>query len=325
MDYLNRSTSYTLSPGRLPRNKDFVEYFLYENKIGYCTHFASAGALMLRAMGYPSRYVEGYLITEADLMNQTETSYRSDENSTVEIIVKDYNAHAWVEVYYDGFGWIPVEFTTGYDMDILVEELGAIEKQYKDATKKDAIVPTEVTPSPTERPEDNEIPSIPISNQEEGTDADNFNIEDKEKVRLGLREHIMIVLLFIFTSGFVFYLLYRWKQRKIITDENYSQKALRIYRRIERLVIHSHILPKKAKSLEDGEEYAKKHLTMIPIVDFMRCMDTVRKARFGKGSISYEEYMTVEYFYTNFWNRIYEGLPFIKKVYFRLCMNPSNY
>ena len=67
-NYLESTTSYTLSPGRLPKGKDFVEYFLYENKLGYCAHYASAGALMLRTMGYPARYVEGYAINRSYLI-----------------------------------------------------------------------------------------------------------------------------------------------------------------------------------------------------------------------------------------------------------------
>ena len=60
--YLERHTDYSLSPGKLPRGKDFIEYFLYENKRGYCAHYASAATMIFRAMGIPARYVEGYAV-----------------------------------------------------------------------------------------------------------------------------------------------------------------------------------------------------------------------------------------------------------------------
>ena len=79
-----------------PAGTDPVEYFLTESRRGYCMHFASAAALMLREMGVPARYVSGYT---ADM----EQGRKAD--------VPDYAAHAWVEVYVDGYGWYPVEVT----------------------------------------------------------------------------------------------------------------------------------------------------------------------------------------------------------------------
>ena len=70
---INDGTTYDLAPGKLPQGKDFVEYFLYENKKGYCTHFASAATVILRAMGVPTRYVEGYVIRSNDAENATST------------------------------------------------------------------------------------------------------------------------------------------------------------------------------------------------------------------------------------------------------------
>ena len=99
-EIINSETSYTLSPGKLPRGKDFVEYFLFENKKGYCSHYASAACVLLRMWQVPARYVEGYL---------------AKGYGTNEVNVKDSNAHAWVEVYIDGIGWRIVDVTPGYD------------------------------------------------------------------------------------------------------------------------------------------------------------------------------------------------------------------
>ncbi len=106
-NYVAKNGSYTLKPGSTPDDKDFVLYFLQENKKGYCMHFASSAALLLRCMGIPARYVEGYVITESEI--------KSADISKV-IYVPDSSAHAWVEIYIAGYGWIPVEFTPGYDM-----------------------------------------------------------------------------------------------------------------------------------------------------------------------------------------------------------------
>lgn len=91
---------YSLSPGRTPGGEDFVEYFLFTQKKGYCVHFASAGVVLFRMLGIPARFAEGYLTGTA--------------GGTENISVKDSDAHAWVEIFCKGIGWIPVEMTPGY-------------------------------------------------------------------------------------------------------------------------------------------------------------------------------------------------------------------
>lgn len=95
---------YTLKPGVTPADRDFIEYFLTEQKQGYCTYYASAAVMLMRYLGYPARYVEGYVIQPSQYNKETS-----------QIRVTDRCAHAWCEVYIDGLGWLPVEFTPGYD------------------------------------------------------------------------------------------------------------------------------------------------------------------------------------------------------------------
>ena len=65
-------------------------------KEGICQHFATAATLMYRALGIPARYVTGYLA-------------KTEANTWADITTKQ--GHAWVEVYVDGIGWIPIEVT----------------------------------------------------------------------------------------------------------------------------------------------------------------------------------------------------------------------
>ncbi|MDR1913182.1 MAG: transglutaminase domain-containing protein, partial [Clostridiales bacterium] len=53
---------YTLTPGAVEDGFDFVDYFLFENRQGYCTYYASAMAILCRAIGLPTRYLEGYIM-----------------------------------------------------------------------------------------------------------------------------------------------------------------------------------------------------------------------------------------------------------------------
>jgi len=98
--YLSRNYPYTLVPGNPPRSKDFVDYFLFEGKKGYCTYYASAMTVLLRCIDIPARYVEGYILPP----DTKEGVYQ----------VTNQQAHSWVEVYFNDYGWIPFEPTSPF-------------------------------------------------------------------------------------------------------------------------------------------------------------------------------------------------------------------
>ena len=126
--FLRDNYTYTLMPGITPRNEDFVDYFLYTQKKGYCVYFASAAVLMYRSMGIPARYVGGYAIGGEDFTSSEKIrgsnirDWNNQEQALQKIEVTDAKAHAWVEVYIDGFGWYPVEVTTSDSEDTPQEE-----------------------------------------------------------------------------------------------------------------------------------------------------------------------------------------------------------
>lgn len=88
------NVSYTLG------GSDFVDNFLFQTHKGYCVHFATAMTVLLRAAGYPARYVEGYVSP-------------AGENTDSTYIVTNMQAHAWVEVYSELFGYVTEEATPG--------------------------------------------------------------------------------------------------------------------------------------------------------------------------------------------------------------------
>ena len=91
-NYLTVNQTYTITPGDVPKGRDFVDYFLFENKNGYCVYYATAMVVLARAVGIPARYVEGYRLDDYDPGRGR--------------VVTGQNAHAWAEVYFDGVGWI---------------------------------------------------------------------------------------------------------------------------------------------------------------------------------------------------------------------------
>jgi hypothetical protein len=78
-----------------------VDRFLFDDRAGYCEQFATAEVLMLRGLGIPARLATGYAPGEyAPLLHQA--------------IVRERDAHAWVEVWLDGHGWVPMDPSPGF-------------------------------------------------------------------------------------------------------------------------------------------------------------------------------------------------------------------
>lgn len=95
---------YTDNPGipDIP-SASKLSYFLFENRQGYCAYYAGATLFMLRALGIPSRIAVGFLTVDRSDKNKGWYWYYADQ------------AHAWVQVYFPGYGWIDFDTTVGND------------------------------------------------------------------------------------------------------------------------------------------------------------------------------------------------------------------
>lgn len=87
---------YTLQPGLL--GEDPIDEFLFQRQRGFCEHYASAFTIMMRAAGVPARVVAGYQGGEVNPVNRT-------------VIVHQFDAHAWSEVWLAGQGWVRIDPT----------------------------------------------------------------------------------------------------------------------------------------------------------------------------------------------------------------------
>lgn len=119
--FLRNNFRYSLNTSTIPEGEDFIDYFLFTEKKGYCTYFASTMAIMLRIEGIPSRYVEGYIVN-----NQVEEGFYE---------VRQDTAHAWVEAFIEPVGWVKFEPTPNYTTNtIYVEIEESDEEQMSEST-----------------------------------------------------------------------------------------------------------------------------------------------------------------------------------------------
>mgnify|MGYP001826241522 FL=1 len=95
--------TYTLQPPLLPGD-DPMDQFLFQTRRGFCEHYAYAFVVMMRAAGIPARVVAGYQGGEVNPVNRT-------------VIVHQFDAHAWAEVWLEGEGWRRVDPTASVSPD----------------------------------------------------------------------------------------------------------------------------------------------------------------------------------------------------------------
>lgn len=96
--YLRSHYTYSLQLSGAPNSKDPLAMFLFDVRKGHCEYFASAMTIMLRQLEIPARLVNGFRGGE----------YNNIGNNWV---IRQYNAHSWVEAYFPPYGWVEFDPT----------------------------------------------------------------------------------------------------------------------------------------------------------------------------------------------------------------------
>ena len=159
--WLRTNIVYDENVNAPPANQDLVDYVLFDNRRGYCEHYAAAMTVMLRDLGIPARVVVGYAPGQ----------YDPDTGSWLYL---QSNAHAWVEVYFPGFGWIPFEPTASQPLgEFDIEPASTVDLEADAVATSEHLMPTAdvstpdvsennsaATPQPTEADESIAPPTV---------------------------------------------------------------------------------------------------------------------------------------------------------------------
>lgn len=138
--WLRQNIRYNETIGAPPSDVNTVEWLLFTAREGYCTYYATAMIVMLRHLGIPARLAAGF----------SQGEYVAE---TGQFLVRERDAHTWVEVYFPGYGWIEFEPTAA---EAPIHREGDEQAQQQDQPVEPA--PT-VTPSPLPSPTPTPSPS----------------------------------------------------------------------------------------------------------------------------------------------------------------------
>ncbi len=318
VDYLDEHYTYTKTPEEStnPEESNILDAFLSEVKEGYCSHFATAAVAILREYGVPVRFAEGYIATDFSRAAGTSGApYRCD--------VKDSNAHAWIEVYFDGMGWMQYEVTPGEYFKAMYDPSSAT-----------------ITPAVPDNEEDE--PREPIDNPPETTPSEADPEEDQPggKLEEPLSEVAHFFLVIGITAclvllGFIIYLIIRHIQKKaqLMLEKRYRiinlarnneayEKADDIRRHSTVRQINDWILdifrimgfpPQTGELPMDFAKRVSNEYAKLSTEDFTQVMTYMQKEEFGHGLSAREAEICGEYL-SDLITSVYAGLGFWQKI-----------
>lgn len=290
--WMAKNMSYTLEPPTLPRNADPIEYFVSVSKEGYCMHYASAATLILREMGVPARYVSGYYVDASD--------FELGDDDYVGII-KDNASHAWVEIYLDRLGWVPLEVTTTYydGRNPNVEPSDSDKEKDKESTSdaadeatSDEISSSEATSSSDEN---TSTGASGVAGKEESTKGAGYYGTNNDALRGNIFVKVFVVAAFAIVIPFGIYMIikhYRLKEEKLRILVAKKRKARAIKTINRNLYVK---LKKKGKligSKHTDEAYKEALIKAYPEVireEWDRYMDIVKEMAFSNNDGNVED------------------------------------
>ena len=260
---------YSRNPGAAPSNRDFCTWFVNDAEAGYCVHYATVAAAMLRALDVPARYVSGYIC-------------HANAGSTVD--VTNLHAHAWVE-YYSGGRWHILEPTPGDATEFAGrfeggQEVTTPQETYPPLTEPPATEPpteppvestTEPPTEPPTRPE--EKPTEPSVPPEDG-DGDSGGSQETGGFRLRPWMWVFPALLLA-----VLAILLRRRLTAVLWERKYraaapNDQAVLLYRRLRRLCRLAGEEPRpEARRLAMKAAFSHHELTREELGFLRQCLD----------------------------------------------------
>lgn len=297
---LNEMTTYTTSPGNAPSGVDIAEYFLFDSGKGFCQQYATTAALMYRLLGLPSRYVTGYMVTPSDFHKNSDGTYTA--------IATDEKAHAWVEVYVDGTGWIPTEVTFSQ---------GEIDQG--GSTAVDDNNPTEEPTSEEATTEPTENTTEPSDLTEPTTEPNNTNSSDNNNsMSEMLIQALKIVVTAVITVVVIIavILFFKWRRKGKLASLRRMKPNILLVKMVDMLHLGGYL--KEYKGTEsDFPEKLSELVEELSVSDIAYFVNLANKAAFGNKPIEKDEKHTAYNLYVRTAEFVFGKLNFIKKIYFK--------
>ena len=245
VEYVRASAEYDRNTQAMPSGEsDFAMWFLEQAETGYCTHFASAAVVLLRAAGVPARYVTGYTVT----------AY-----AKVKATVHQYDAHAWVEYLDEEAGWVVLDPTPAEPEQTEEETVPVLSTVPKEETPTQEQTEPVTLPQETLPEESAPRPTAPQAQKP---------VENPEEKTFQLPWQVIAVI------ALVAVVIGQYRLRRYIRKRHYekateNQKALLLYRKAVRMAaLRKEKLPQRLEFLAEKAAFSQHTMLEQELEEF---------------------------------------------------------
>lgn len=327
-------TVYSFELEDVPEGTDYAEYFLLEQKKGYCVHYATTGTLLFRMKGIPARYVSGYIVLPGDFKENADGTYTAE--------VTDERGHAWTEVFQENIGFCPVEMTPP-SYTSMINEMGS-DEDVQSAVQR--LQQTTADTTDTEQAEDKQAEG---GQAEDGQEAEEEQVQqeqqkeqeqkEQEEPQKGAgkqkaegakssqggaetKEDFRIPAAVKCAAAFILGLFclpgLLWGRRKRVLQKrqaelfqkNRTKGVLAIARRLKPML---HILGLERKKEMTDREYGAYLQKELPEMEWEQAVRILQKAAFSEKGVSEEEYQCMLGLYQSLEQKLYQEKGRVRK------------
>ncbi len=274
---LKDTLTYNEYPTEVPYGtQDALKWYITEAHEGNAVIYSSIAVQALRTIGIPSRYVEGYYVSSSDI----------SKNHANGVSLTGKNAHAWVEVYFDGIGWEPVDVTPGYyyESAVLQQMVNATGDMYKTAAFD------------VDKNQGHGKIVDNTGNNKKKPDGKLKDIIDTSAVIAGIIASVVILITLILIVVKISYYFVYTKQLKNYRNSSSSQKARIIETYIYQLFRVKGIDATLGWHTQEVDELVSHSIKNIEPGDYIRASEIMEKVIYGGCELEPYELRTLEIF-----------------------------
>ena len=275
-EVLRSEFTYNENMQAVPDGEDPLLWYISRGHGGNSVIYASTAVLALRAHGIPARYVEGYYVSASDFA----------DSSSGEVTIDGTNAHAWLEVYFDGIGWQPLDVTPGYyyEAAALQQMVNSPDNVHKTAALND-----------DKNSESGKIIDDK-SNENRAADEIIHKVWNVGLIALGIAAFLIIIVAVCITILQIIYIAMGICQKKKYRNSSSCDKAEILRQYIYQLLKERGIEAILGWNVEETDKIVAERFKNVQSGDYARVCDILEKVVYGNVEPEGYELRTLEIF-----------------------------
>ncbi len=291
--YFKNNFKYNKDPKFSP-DADPLYEVMFNKKEGYCSHFATLMTYILRAQNIPARYVTGYYVSD---LKKVSNLYGA--------VVNQSEYHAWVEVYFDGIGWLTFDPTPGFVVDEVSRE-------------NDYVIPTYEKPEKPQEPTMEPMPSYegPTTEEEAFVTSDEKNAGHNFDIKTFILIVFISLLILAFPAIILFGSIKRRTKFERFKNMSSAESVKGMYRYMLSILNIAGIKPENGENPKDYFSKADKQLELCNRLNSL--WSVMCRCEFGNKDISEEERTAFYNTLYEIYNKTLKKTNFIKRIYYNI-------